>query len=414
VRSLLLAARRGEDAPGATELREELTELGAEARWVACDVADADALATALDGVTLSAVVHTAGVLDDGVVASLTSEQLDTVLRPKVDAAAALAEATREQDLAAFVLFSSLAGTLGTPGQANYAAANAYLDAFAQRRRAHGLPGVSLAWGLWEADSAMTAEMDEADRARLNRGGVRPLASADALALLDASTAADRAVTVPAALDPASLRGPGGEVPPLLRGLVRGGRRTAASAPTGDGGSALLRRLEPLSEPDRESAVVDVVRGEAAAVLGYASPSAIAPGAAFSDLGFDSLTALELRNRLGAVTGIRLAATLVFDQPTPQALARHLLAELPGLDGAVSVVDEVERLGERLAAADPDTLTREKVRVRLRTLLSRWEGGSDSEDGADGVDGSADDDQDLSTASDDELYDLLDSELGVD
>ncbi|OLR93557.1 type I polyketide synthase [Actinokineospora bangkokensis] len=407
VRSLLLAARRGGAAPGAAELVEELAGLGAEAIWVACDVADPGSVADALSGVELSAVVHTAGVLDDGVLTALTPESVDAVLRPKVDAAFTLAEATAGHDLSAFVLFSSLAGTLGTPGQANYAAANAFLDAFAQQRRAAGLPALSLAWGLWAAESAMTGEMADADKERLARGGVLPMSTQEGLRLMDAAAGTDRAVAVPVALDVRALR-EAGATPPPLRGLVRPARRTAAGAAAADAGSALVRRLDPLDDADREAAVTDLVRGEVAAVLGHGSAAAIPTGTSFSELGFDSLTALELRNRLAGSTGLRLPATLIFDHPSPIALARHVLAALPGLGAPASVLDELDRLAERLAATEADTLTHAKVRLRLQTLLAHWEGGGSGEGGAD------DDVDDLSSASDDELYDLLDDELGID
>ncbi|WP_086821074.1 type I polyketide synthase [Allokutzneria sp. NRRL B-24872] len=291
VRRLLLLSRSG--AP--------CEDLGASVTVVACDAADRDALAEVIAGIPaehpLTAVVHAAGVLDDGVITSLTPQRLDTVFAPKVDAARNLHELTRELDLAAFVLFSSAAGVLGAPGQGNYAAANAYLDALAQHRRATGLPAQSLAWGLWDSASAMTGHLDSADLGRIARGGVIPLSTQDGLRLFDAALATGDALAVPVHLDLAAQHG----APPVLSGLVR--RRSRVF--TGDN-------------------LLDLVRDEAAAVLGHSTADAIAPGRAFRDLGFDSLTSVELRNRLNAATGLKLPATLVFDHPTPMELAAHL------------------------------------------------------------------------------------------
>ncbi|MFE6398041.1 type I polyketide synthase [Streptomyces alboflavus] len=336
VRHLLLVSRRGADAPGAAELAQDLADLGASARWAACDAADREALAKVLAEVpgehALCGVVHAGGVLDDGVVASLTADRIDTVFRPKVDAVVTLHELTRDADLSAFVVFSSAAGTFGTAGQGGYAAANAFLDAFARVRRALGLPALSLAWGLWAETSAMTGGMSDADRDRLRRAGVTGLSAAEGTALLDAGLAADLPVVVPARLDLAAVRAGAATagVPALLRTLVRApARRAAASA---DGDSALARELADLAPQDRATRVLDVVRAQAAAVLGHAGPTAVEPGRAFKELGFDSLTAVELRNRLTRATGLRLPATLVFDHPTPQELAAHVHGRLTGQD----------------------------------------------------------------------------------
>ncbi|MGW2014045.1 type I polyketide synthase [Streptomyces sp. NPDC001927] len=325
VRNLVLAGRRGATAPGAAELTADLTALGADVRVAACDVGDRDALAALLAGIEppLTAVVHAAGVLDDGVVGSLTPERLSAVLRPKADAAWHLHELTRAADLSAFVLFSSAAGTFGGPGQGNYAAANTALDALAEHRRALGLPAVSLAWGPWAAESAMTGGLGDGDRARMSRGGIRPLASADALALLDAACRTGSGALAAIRLDTAALLRQAGPLPALLGGLVR----PPARAPRTDA-AALPARLAPLGEEQRRRAVLDVVRGHAAAVLGHARASAVDSTRGFLDAGFDSLTAVELRNRLKDATGLRLAATVVFDHPTQDALARHILAEL--------------------------------------------------------------------------------------
>ncbi|WP_396135234.1 type I polyketide synthase [Amycolatopsis sp. A133] len=334
VRNLLLTSRRGADAPGAAELAADLAELGANVRVERCDVTDRAALAALLDSVHLTGVVHTAGVLDDGVVESLTTERIDAVLGPKVDAALNLHELTRDRDLAWFALYSSLAGVAGAAGQANYAAANAALDALAARRRADGLPAVSLAWGQWAETSGMTATLDDEDLSRIARSGIGALATAEALALFDAAQVAGAACVVPVRVDLAALRAQAEHLPPLWHGLVRGRTRRAAGPAAGTGG--LAAKLAGLGGDDVRRFLLDLVRTHVAAVLGHDGAGAVEPTKAFKDLGFDSLTAVELRNRLTAVTGLRLPATVVFDHPSPQALAALLQAELAGDTGPVT------------------------------------------------------------------------------
>ncbi|MEU4899001.1 beta-ketoacyl synthase N-terminal-like domain-containing protein, partial [Streptomyces sp. NPDC021722] len=229
--------------------------------------------------------------------------------------------------LSAFVLFSSAAGVLGSPGQGNYAAANAFLDALAASRRAQGLPGVSLAWGLWAPASEMTGDMTEADRRRMARAGFKAMSPEEGLALFDAALRLDTPAVMPASFDWSAVRRQTETVPSVLRGLIRPSRRTAAG---GEGSSAFARQLLAMAEPERERFLVDLVRTEVAAVLGHAGADAVAADRAFKELGFDSLTAVELRNRLGAVTGLTLPATLVFDHPRPVAVARYLLGDLVG------------------------------------------------------------------------------------
>ncbi|MBP8538819.1 type I polyketide synthase, partial [Streptomyces sp. MK37H] len=324
VRHLLLVSRRGADAPGARALEAELVAAGASVSWAACDVADRDALTAAVKGVSaahpLRGVVHTAGVLDDGVIASLTPERVDAVLRPKMDAAHALHELTEAMDLSAFVVFSSAAGTFGTAGQANYAAANAFLDALIRRRRASGLPGLSLAWGLWDERDGMAGGLAEADLRRMGRAGVDGLSPEEGLALFDAGCAGKLPVVIPMRLDPAKARGADGEVPYIMRELVRPMARRAAAEGTGAAGDLRERLAAASSEEDGERLVLDLVRRCVATVLGHGGAAAVEPGRAFKDFGFDSLTAVELRNRLGTATGLRLTATLVFDYPNPIAL----------------------------------------------------------------------------------------------
>ncbi|WP_330333035.1 type I polyketide synthase [Streptomyces sp. NBC_00536] len=335
VRRLLLLSRRGADAPGAGELTAELAALGAEVSWAACDAGDRDALAAVLSAVPaahpLTAVVHTAGVLDDGVIGSLTPERLDTVLRPKADAALHLHELTRDLPLSAFVLFSAIAGTLGSAGQGNYAAANVFLDALAQHRHCQGLPATSLAWGLWADASGMTGGLDAAQLRRMEQHGMGALSATEGMELFDAALSADRPALVPARLNIPGLRhaaGPG-PVAPVFRSLVgTSGRRTAQTR--ADGGTPLAERLSRLTGPEQDRALLDLVRAQIASALGHASAEQVDPARAFKDLGFDSLTAVELRNRLGAATGLRLPTTLVFDHPTPAALVRQLRNDLLG------------------------------------------------------------------------------------
>ncbi|MCX4690361.1 SDR family NAD(P)-dependent oxidoreductase [Kitasatospora purpeofusca] len=348
VRHLLLLSRGGPAAAGAEELRAELAALGAETAVVACDAADRAALAAVLADLPpahpLTAVVHTAGTLDDGVVTALTPERVDAVLRPKVDAALHLHELTRDLDLTHFVLFSSAAGTFGGPGQANYAAANAFLDALATRRRAAGLAGQSLAWTLWEQPSALTGHLDEDDVRRLARSGMPPLSTERGLALFDTALTVDRAALVPMRLDTAALRSAAadGTLPPLLRGLVRTAPRraaTAAEATVED--NALRLRLAALDGTGRTRLLVELVRTHAAAVLGHASPDTLDPGRAFRELGFDSLASVNLRNRLNTATGLRLPASLVFDHPTPAALADFLGAGLTDTEAGTATAAAV-------------------------------------------------------------------------
>ncbi|WP_456243073.1 SDR family NAD(P)-dependent oxidoreductase [Streptomyces luteolifulvus] len=328
VRRLLLLGRRGPAAEGSAELVDELDALGAHADVVACDVADRDALAEVLAAVPvdhpLTGVVHAAGVLDDGVIGSLTPERVDAVLRPKVDAALNLHELTETAKLSAFVLFSSAAGVFGNPGQAAYAAANAFLDALATHRRALGLPAHSLAWGLWDGADGMAADLVDGDRRRMTRTGVRPLSEADGLALLDAALGTEAPALVPIRLDLASLAGRP-DLPPLFATLVRPPAGRPAAADTSD---ALLRRLADTPADEWEAELLDVVRTHAAAILGHSGPQDIPADRPFQELGFDSLSAVEFRNVLNAATGLRLPPTLVFDHPNAAALAAELTGQL--------------------------------------------------------------------------------------
>jgi thioesterase domain-containing protein/acyl carrier protein len=333
VRRLVLTSRRGLAARGAAELRDELAASGAEVTVAACDVADREALAGVLAAIPveypLTAVIHAAGVVDDGVVESLTADRLATVLRPKVNGAWNLHELTRDLGLSAFVMFSSVAGVLGGAGQGNYAAGNAFLDGLAAHRRASGLPGQSLAWGAWEQSGGMAGGLDPSDQHRMRRGGITALSDDEGMTLFDAATAADEAVFVPMSLNTAALRREAApdRIPPLLRGLVRvtaHGSRGAAD------GAAFRRRLLELPEDERGNLLVEAVRAHVATVLGHASGEGIDPEQPLAELGLDSLGAVELRNRLTAVTGLRLPAALTFDYPTVGEVAEHLRERLAG------------------------------------------------------------------------------------
>ncbi|MFV2116814.1 type I polyketide synthase, partial [Micromonospora sp. LOL_025] len=332
VRHLILTSRRGRAAGGVAELCAELEALGVSVTVAACDVADRDAVAELLAGIPaehpLTAVIHAAGVRDDGVISSLTPERMDGVLRPKVDAAWHLHELTAELDLKAFVSYSSLAATAGGPGQGNYAAANAFLEGLAQHRKARGLAALTLAWGLWADRSGMTTELDDVHLNRISRSGVAAMEAEEGLALFDAACRTTDAALVPARLDLAAMKVQfaGGSIPPLYRALIRTPARAAAATT----GASLVQQLAGLGDTERAAALVEIVRGQAAAVLGYPDPAAIEPRRAFSEFGFDSLTAVEMRNRLNNAFGMRLPATLVFDYPTPHDLAAFLGTEIAG------------------------------------------------------------------------------------
>ncbi|MEU8270283.1 type I polyketide synthase [Sphaerisporangium sp. NPDC049002] len=331
-RSLLLTSRRGPDAEGAVELAAELAELGARVEIAACDTGDRDALAGLLKGRELTMVIHAAGVLRDGVIGSLTPERFQEVWRPKAQAAWNLHELTRDQDLAAFVMFSSVLGTLGGPGQANYAAANAYLDALAHHRHVRGLPALSLAWGLWEEGSGMTGSLTTTDLRRMSRSGLRPLTTESGLALFDGALSTGDPFLLLTEFDGAALAAAvrEGTVPPLLRGLVRAPARRTAGAAAPAGTASFAERLAGLTGEARHGLLLDLVRGHVAATLGHADPGGVDVRRAFKEIGFDSLSAVELRNRLNTATGLRLPSSLIFDHPTPEAVALHLNATVPG------------------------------------------------------------------------------------
>ncbi|AGP60413.1 hypothetical protein M271_45230, partial [Streptomyces rapamycinicus NRRL 5491] len=350
VSRLVLLSRRGADADGAAELRAELEAAGAEVVIAACDAANREALAGVLSGLSadfaLSGVVHAAGVLDDGLLTSLTRERVELVLRAKVDAAWNLHELTSGMDLSAFVLFSSAAGVLGNAGQGSYAAANGFLDALAAQRRARGLPAVSIAWGLWEERSELTQHLSPDDLARAH---AVPMPTSQALDLFDAALAADEPMVLAAPLNPRAWSD-AGHLPPVLRDLVRPRIRRATEATDApESASALGHRLATVDRSEWDQVVRELVRNHIAAVLRHASAQSVDTSRTFQEIGFDSLTAVELRNRISAATGVRMPATAVFDYPTPQALAEYLLAEVLGKDSGAAATSA----GTALVADDP-------------------------------------------------------------
>jgi acyl transferase domain-containing protein/NADPH:quinone reductase-like Zn-dependent oxidoreductase/short-subunit dehydrogenase/acyl carrier protein len=404
VRHLILASRRGPDAPGAGELADELARLGARPRIVACDVGDRDALVELLALIPaahpLRSVVHTAGALDDGVITALGPGQVDTVLRPKAEAAWHLHDLTRDLGLTSFVLFSSAAGIIGNPGQGGYAAANAYLDALAQHRMALGLPATSIAWGTWAGAEGLAGELDAAGRRRLRRNGLLPLAIEQGLAAYDAAVTSGRPGVTAARLDLPALRSRAGSLPAILSGLVQA-PATAVADPVD--ALRLTERLAGRSAEDQHALLLDLVRGHIATVLALPDPATVDADTAFRQLGFDSLTAVELRNGLTAATGRPLPATLVFDHPSPAALAEYLRAELaPGPEeGAPAVLAVLDRLDAALAELAVTDDLRPAITSRLQTLLARWSD-NDTTDVTDR----------LRTASTTEVFDFIDKELG--
>lgn len=408
VRSLLLVGRRGPSAPGATELAAELVALGCDVVVEACDCADREQLAELLSRHRVGAVVHCAGVVDNSTLTALTAEQFESVLRPKVDAAWNLHELTKNSPLTAFVLFSSIAGVLVGAGQANYAAANTFLDGLAEHRRAEGLPAVSIVWGLWSGAGGLAESLVDADLERMRRIGLPALTTEDGLAAFDAALSDTEPVVVAAKIDSAAVRARADGIPPLLRALVRG---PVQVAPTVSKSAGWQERLAPLSAVDRDRVVLDVVSGAVASVLGHDDASVVAPDRALQDVGLDSLAAVELRNVLSATTGLTLPATLVFDWPTPGDIAGFLVSELvpAPADPTRALLDEVDRLGSVLSEAEVTEDSRTRVMARLEALLRSWRDNDDSHAPRSPEANTAD----LSCATDDELFARLDNELGV-
>jgi NADP-dependent 3-hydroxy acid dehydrogenase YdfG/acyl carrier protein len=405
VRQLVLASRRGPAAEGADELVTEIERLGAAVQVVACDVADRDAVHALVASIPqLCGVVHAAGVLDDAMIGSLDRSRIETVLAPKADAAWWLHEATQDRDLAWFVLFSSLAGVIGSPGQGNYAAANAFLDALARTRHAHGLSATSIAWGLWARESALTAGVDTA---RMRRSGVLALTEEHGLALFDAAVEHSGAATMAARLDLSALTELARleALPPMLSDLVTSTRRTVTGA--GPVASELVQRLRGVDTDRQHSILLDLVRNHVAVVLGHDGPDHVDSDRNFGDLGVESLSAVEARNRLQAATGLTLPVTLVFDYPTPTAVANYLHDQLVGRVAApptTAVLSELERI-DALLSATADAQERIDVISRLERMLSKCRDSWAPADEGDIRDT-------LQTASADELSDFIRTQLG--
>ncbi|MBV9452434.1 MAG: KR domain-containing protein, partial [Streptosporangiaceae bacterium] len=345
-RRLLLLSRQGARAPGVTELSERLAALGAHVDVASVDVTDSEALAQALACIPpehpLTAVIHAAGVLDDAILTSHTPERLERVWRPKALGAWNLHVLTRDIPLKLFWVFSSASGVIGNAGQAGYAAANAFCDALMAHRRGTGLPGMAVAWGPWAGTSGMTARLTAASLARLR--GVRQLSAEHGLALLDAAWRLGEANVVAADLGVAGI--PADELPPALRGMAGRARRRAAAD---DGAPVLAARLAGLDADARAEVLAGIVRQHVAGALGHASPDEVRADASFEVLGFDSLTVVELRNRLASATGLRMPATLAFDYPTPRALARYLSTRLGGEESPVVPTRPVAHTNDPIA-----------------------------------------------------------------
>jgi polyene macrolide polyketide synthase len=393
VRRLVLASRHGAAAPGAAELASSVAAAGAEAECVACDITDGAQVATLVAGHGIDAVVHAAGLLDDVTVQRMSEAQLHRVLAPKVDGGWQLHQATLTRPLRAFVLFSSAAGLIGNAGQANYAAANTFLDMLAMHRRAIGMPATALAWGPWAAGMA-------ANQRRLGGGQLAPMSTADALALFDAALAADTALLAPLSPDLGALRSSAAEglLPGPLRDLAPPGLVRARTADTGNSSilvDALTARLAALRDPDERSRLLaKLVAEQVAAVLGLPSAEQVEPRKSFSDIGFDSLAAVELRNRIAASTGVYLPATAAFDFPSPGALTGELVARLAPPEPSLQA--ELDRLADRLASLEGSSQERVAARDRLYQMANSLGQASSS----------------ISNASLDEVFAVIDDELG--
>ncbi|MEV1159589.1 type I polyketide synthase [Micromonospora chokoriensis] len=404
---LLLVSRRGPDAPGAEALRDDLTALGATVTVAACDAADRNALAALIDAIPaetpLTTVVHSAAVLDDCVIDALETHRVDGVLRAKVDSARHLHELTRDLDLDAFITFSSFAGTVASSGVGNYAPANAYLDALVQHRRSLGLPGTAIAWGAWGGGGMADGDFGEL----LTRHGVAEMAPELAITTLRQTVEHDEPFLTVADIrwERFFVAVTATRPSPLVSAIPEAQQVLAAIARDGDGaGDSAAARLAALPPAERAKALLDTVRAQVATVLGYASADEVPPKKAFQELGFDSVTAVELRNRLGAATGLRLPVTLVFDYPNPTTLAAFL-DSLCGGTGDTSAVDDLDRLEAALDSLEPDDVTYVRLMTRMQALVADWKHGR-----AEPVETAG---EALADATDEEMFDLLGKKFGI-
>ncbi|NBE84481.1 type I polyketide synthase [Micromonospora rubida] len=410
VENILVISRRGPAAPGAQQLVDDLTELGAQAAVVECDAADRDALADLIDAIPadypLTTVVHASAVLDDAMINDIRPEQIERVLQAKVDVAYNLHELTLDLDLSAFIMFSSFAGSVASSGVGNYAPSNAFLDALAQHRRGLGLPATSVAWGAWAGGGMADGPLGEL----LHRHGVPEMTPEAAIAALHqavdhgeafltiADIAWERFAVAFTATRPGLLIG---DLPDVRRLATA---KTVAGVEAGDGPETLQDRLAGLPAAERLAVLLGLVRSQVAAVLNYASAESVDEHRAFRELGFDSVTAVELRNRLGSATGVALPVTLVFDYPTPTTLAEYLFAEVAHGDVVTptALLDDLDRIADSLDVVARDEAARVRATVRLQAMLSRL-----------GQDGGGTIGRHLDDATDDELFAMVDKDLGI-
>ncbi len=358
VRSLVLTSRSGIAAFGARALVDELTGLGAKVEVVACDISDRNAVGRLVAEHPLNGVIHAAGVTDDGLIDKLTPTDLFAVLAAKADGARHLHELAG--DVSAFVLFSSLAATIGGAGQSNYAAANAYLDGIATMRAVEGKPATSIAWGLWNLDSGVTSHLGAADRRRIERAGYLSIDPVLGVAALDAAVGDGAPVLVSVPLDETAMRTRPDQLPAVFREIIRVPLRRSATGPENSGSWA--DRIGTLTPDERSAAVLAEVLDTVRGVLGHADSESIHSTSAFSDLGFDSLLSVELRNRLAMSSGLTLPLTALFDHPTPTALADHLDGQLTpdgnsdasgvDWDAEIALPDDIEPSSVRISATD--------------------------------------------------------------
>ncbi|MFI1161896.1 type I polyketide synthase, partial [Streptomyces sioyaensis] len=407
---VILTSRRGPEAPGAVELESELSDLGVRVTVAACDVANRDAVEELLSGCAVDAVVHAAGVTDSVPLGEADAGHFAEVMGAKVAGAVVLDEVLSDRELDAFVVFSSIAGVWGSGGQGAYAAGNAFVEGLVEARRARGVVGCAVAWGPWAGGGMVGVEGAEE---HLLRRGLRALDPALAVSALEAVVGAGEGSVVAADVEwerfapaftsarPSPLLADLPEVADAIGGTSR--------AEVEDGGDSFLSRVADLSAVESSQAVLDLVRSHTAAVLGFRDKKAVEPARAFRDLGFDSLTAVELRNGLNAETGMRLPATLVFDYPTPQLLAEHVHDTLFGAAGDVepeaAVLADLDRLASAISGFSPENAARGLVEARLRSILSEL-GGVAEGDAKSAVS------QQLDAASDDEIFDFINQELG--